>query len=92
MFQPSLLDWLFGSGIGTNLGAAAVGLAIGYLWARAKFRAVHAHVAIVHASSQAVHEKLDAHAKLHEANARAIEALHQRVTGDSRGRGPDHPR
>lgn len=46
IFQPSLLDWLFGSGIGTNLGAAVVwlpiGAGLGFLWGRAKHQALHA--------------------------------------------------
>lgn len=39
IFQPTLLDWLFGSGIGTNLGASLawvlIGAGIGWLVRRA---------------------------------------------------------
>lgn len=52
-----MLDWLFGAGVGTNLGAAViwlpVGALLGWLWARAKFEALHR-------SHRELHAKLDA--------------------------------
>jgi hypothetical protein len=68
IFGPSLLDWLFGGGIGTNIGASIVwGLAAGfagYFLARKVRRAW-----------ERLHSKLDRHASLHDEHAAKLDHL-----------------
>lgn len=63
IFQPNVLQWLFGSGIGTNLGAAIVWVPIGafgaWLWGRAKLTALHQRHDAHAESLQALHDKVD---------------------------------
>lgn len=73
IFAPNVLDWLFGSGIGTNVGAAIVWIPIGALlgvcWSRTKYwplHTIHVHLEALHArhdvleqSHEELHEKLD---------------------------------
>ncbi len=77
IFQPDPLNYLFGSGIGTNLGAALVwipiGGVLGVLWSKTKYwplNAIHAKLDHLHASHEALHAKLDhlheSHRELHE--------------------------
>lgn len=72
IFAPSLLDWLFGPGIGTNIGAAIVwipiGAVLGVCWSRTKYwplHTIHVHLEALrdrHDNLEASHELL--HAKL----------------------------
>lgn len=75
-FDP--VSYFFGAGIATNIGAAAVGLALGYLWGRAKLKALHA--------------KLDEHGARHDAHAAKLDRIEAALSGDSRAHGPHHPR
>lgn len=63
IFQPDPFNYFFGEGIGTNLGASAVGLAIGYAWGRRRFKAIHRKLDAHHAHhvkrADEMHEKLD---------------------------------
>jgi hypothetical protein len=66
IFQPDPLNYLFGAGIGTNVGASIfwgiVAGAFGY-WLRGHIRQIHAKLNRLHRSHQALHEKLDRLAK-----------------------------
>jgi hypothetical protein len=66
IFQPDPLNYLFGAGIGTNIGAsifwAFVAGGAGY-WLKGHLGRIHAKLDRLHASHKALHEKLDALAK-----------------------------
>jgi hypothetical protein len=87
IFQPTLLDWLFGGGIGTNIGASifwALIAGAGGWWLKGHLTRFHHHLLALRASHSELHAKLNDHAN-------AIEALHQRVAGDARGARPSPP-
>jgi hypothetical protein len=68
-FDP--VSYFFGAGVATNIGAAAIGLLLGYLWGRAKLRGLHA--------------KLDEHADMHAAHATKLDRLERRLSGSPAG-------
>lgn len=79
IFQPTPLDWLFGGGIGTNIGAsvfwAIAAGGVGY-WLRGHIKRLHIHLDKLHRSHAELHRKLDA----------------LTPPTDSHPHGPDHPR
>jgi hypothetical protein len=57
-----MLDWLFGAGIGTNLGASLIWAAVagaGGWWLRGHVNRIHARIDALHASHRELHVKLD---------------------------------
>jgi hypothetical protein len=63
IFQPDPLNYLFGAGIGTNIGAsifwALIAGGFGY-WIRGHIRKIHQKLDQLHASHEALHAKIDA--------------------------------
>jgi hypothetical protein len=80
LFTPSLLDWLFGAGIGTNIGAAIVwvpiGALAGYTWSRTKYWPLHA----IHLHLEGLHAKLDDHADLHATHSERLQRIEALLT------------
>lgn len=86
IFQPTLLEWLFGSGIGTNIGAALVwvpiGALLGFVWSKTSYwplHTIHVHMRAIEASTISMHDKLNAHARHHAAHAAALERIEAKL-------------
>ena len=65
-----------------NVFVVPVVVALGWLWSRSKFwplRPVERGVRLLHVKIDGVHKKLDAHAELHAAHAKKLDALHIKV-------------
>lgn len=66
--EPDPINYLFGAGIATNIGAAFVCVLIGWAWSRTKFwplHAIHVRLDALHQSHEDLHAKLAFHEALH---------------------------
>ena len=74
--EPDPFTWLFGTGIGTNLGAALIGVLAGVAWSKTRYWPLNL-----------IHAKLDQGLAHHKHAERMVEEIHHKMHT-----GTDHPR